>query len=200
MQQPLIDLSANPFELFAHWMKEAESSEPSDPNAMSVATTTLQGKPSVRILLLKGFDKNGFVFYTNLESRKGHELAQNPHTALLFYWKSLQRQVRIEGRAVAVTPQEADEYFATRERFSRLGAIASKQSQPLSDRNTFEQTIERLDHTYAGETIPRPANWSGYRVIPESFEFWQARPYRLHDRAVWKRNDTKKWEAERLYP
>ncbi|KXV11949.1 pyridoxamine 5'-phosphate oxidase [Gluconobacter oxydans] len=196
---PLIDLKADPFALFAAWMSDAEKSEPNDPNAMAVATATPDGRPSVRMLLLKGVDERGFVFYTNLESRKGRELLANPHVALLFHWKSLRRQIRIEGPVEAVSAAEADAYFASRSRMSRLGAIASDQSRPLDDRNTFEERLKAVDEKYGDGPIPRPANWSGFRVLPEAIEFWQDRPYRLHDRAVWTR-DGNGWNVTRLYP
>ncbi|KXV17747.1 pyridoxamine 5'-phosphate oxidase [Gluconobacter oxydans] len=196
---PLIDLKADPFALFAAWMSDAEKSEPNDPNAMAVATATPDGRPSVRMLLLKGVDERGFVFYTNLESRKGRELLTNPHVALLFHWKSLRRQIRIEGPVEAVSAAEADAYFASRSRMSRLGAIASDQSRPLDDRSTFEERLKAVDEKYGDGPIPRPANWSGFRVLPEAIEFWQDRPYRLHDRAVWTR-DGNGWNVTRLYP
>ncbi|AHK71972.1 pyridoxamine 5'-phosphate oxidase [Gluconobacter oxydans] len=196
---PLIDLKADPFALFAAWMSDAEKSEPNDPNAMAVATATPDGRPSVRMLLLKGVDERGFVFYTNLESRKGRELLANPHVALLFHWKSLRRQIRIEGPVEAVSAAEADAYFASRSRMSRLGAIASDQSRPLDDRSTFEERLKAVDEKYGDGPIPRPANWSGFRVLPEAIEFWQDRPYRLHDRAVWTR-DGNGWNVTRLYP
>lgn len=201
---PLIDLKADPFALFAAWMSDAEAAEPNDPNAMAVATSTPDGHPSVRMLLLKGVDERGFVFYTNLESRKGRELLANPHVALLFHWKSIRRQIRIEGPVEAVSAAEADAYFASRSRMSRLGAIASDQSRPLDDRTTFEERLKAADEKYGDGLIPRPANWSGFRVLPEAIEFWQDRPYRLHDRAVWTRDgkahDGNAWNVTRLYP
>lgn len=196
---PLIALSADPYSLFAEWMAEAEKAEPNDPNAMAVATSTADGRPSVRMLLLKGVDERGFVFYTNTESRKGEELLSNPHAALLFHWKSLRRQIRIEGPVETVSAAEADAYFASRSRMSRLGALASDQSRPLKDRTIFEERLAAADERYGDGPIPRPANWSGFRVLPETIEFWQDRPYRLHDRAVWKHNMTG-WNATRLYP
>lgn len=196
----LIDFTADPFTLFSAWMQDAEKSEPSDPNAMVLATSTPDGHPSARIVLLKGMDRRGFVFYTNQDSRKGHELAENPHVALLFHWKSLRRQIRIEGGVTPVTPEEADAYFASRSRISRMGAIASDQSRPLADRAIFEQRLKDVDARYEGQDlIPRPANWSGYRVSPKCFEFWQERPYRLHDRATWTREGNN-WNVTRLYP
>lgn len=201
---PLIDLTADPFALFAAWMSDAEASEPNDPNAMAVATSTPDGHPSVRMLLLKGVDERGFIFYTNLESRKGLELLSNPHVALLFHWKSIRRQIRIEGPVESVSNAEADVYFASRSRMSRLGAVASDQSRPLDDRSTFEERLKSADEKYGDGLIPRPANWSGFRVLPEAIEFWQDRPYRLHDRAVWTRNekahDGNAWNVTRLYP
>ncbi len=198
--QPLIDLSADPFDLFSAWMKDAEASEPNDPNAMTLATVSPEGRPSARIILLKGFDKKGYCFYTNLESRKGRELTATPVAALLFHWKSLRRQIRIEGTVAPVTPEEADAYFATRRRMSQIGAIASDQSRPLPDRATFEKRIHDVEEKYAGQDIPRPANWSGFRLTPDRFEFWQDRPYRLHDRAIWVRHGADAWDVTRLYP
>lgn len=201
-ERPLIDLSANPYLLFKEWLADAEVHEPNDPNAMSVATATATGCPSVRILLLKGVDEQGFVFYTNSHSRKGEELRENPHAALLFHWKSLRRQVRVEGSVHTVSKEETDRYFASRSRVSRLGAIASDQSRPLADRAIFEERLKEVSSQYSGcETIPRPDHWLGYRVIPKHIEFWQERPFRLHDRATWTRtDDTKKWSVTRLYP
>lgn len=198
-EQTLIDLNADPFELFSAWMKEAEKTEPSDPNAMVLATSTPDGHPSARIVLLKGMDRRGFVFYTNQHSRKGEELAADPNVALLFHWKSLRRQIRIEGTVTPVTPEEADAYFASRSRISRLGAIASDQSRPLADRSIFEARLKAAEEQYGEGDIPRPANWSGYRVAPAAFEFWQERPYRLHDRARWT-PDGNEWNVIRLYP
>ncbi len=196
----LIDLKANPFTLFSAWMQEAEKTEPSDPNAMVLATSTPDGRPSARIVLLKGMDHRGFVFYTNQDSRKGNELTENPHVALLFHWKSLRRQIRVEGTTTQVSPEEADAYFASRSRISRMGAIASDQSRPLADRAIFEQRLKDVEARYEDQDfIPRPANWSGYRVDPACFEFWQDRPYRLHDRATWIRNGNH-WDVTRLYP
>ncbi|GBQ16188.1 pyridoxamine 5'-phosphate oxidase [Swaminathania salitolerans] len=196
---PLIPLDADPFALFADWLAEAETHEPNDPNAMALATANAAGRPSVRMILLKGFDERGFVFYTNLESRKGEDLAENPFAALLFHWKSLRRQIRIEGPVEAVTDAEADRYFASRSRNSRIGAIASDQSRPLSDRAEFERRIEAASARYEGREPERPPNWSGFRVLPDQMEFWQDRPYRMHDRAVWTRQEND-WVTTRLYP
>ncbi|GBR07977.1 pyridoxamine 5'-phosphate oxidase [Asaia siamensis] len=196
---PLIPLDADPFVLFAEWMKEAEASEPNDPNAMAIATATESGVPSVRMILLKGADERGFVFYTNLESRKGGGLLANPHAALLFHWKSLRRQIRIEGPVEPVSEEEADRYFASRSRNSRIGAIASDQSRPLADRAEFEDRIRQVTARFEGQEPLRPANWSGFRLVPQQMEFWQDRPYRMHDRATWTRQEND-WAVTRLYP
>ncbi|WP_122050062.1 pyridoxamine 5'-phosphate oxidase [Asaia bogorensis] len=196
---PLIPLDADPFVLFAEWMKEAEASEPNDPNAMALATATRDGIPSVRMILLKGADERGFVFYTNLESRKGGELVSNPNAALLFHWKSLRRQIRIEGPVEPVSAEEADRYFASRSRNSRIGAIASDQSRPLAERADFEKRIEAVTARFEGKEPERPANWSGFRLVPRQIEFWQDRPYRMHDRATWTREEND-WVVTRLYP
>lgn len=196
---PLIDLSADPFALFETWMHDAEKTEINDPNAMVLATASPDGRPSSRIVLLKGMDRRGFVFYTNAHSRKGNELARNPHVALLFHWKSLRRQIRIEGAVSPVSTEEADAYFASRSRVSRLGAIASDQSRPLADRAVFEARLHEAEARYPDGPIPRPENWTGYRVKPEYFEFWNERPFRLHDRAVWSAHEGG-WNVTRLYP
>ncbi|MGD0432327.1 MAG: pyridoxamine 5'-phosphate oxidase [Acetobacteraceae bacterium] len=174
----------DPFAWFHRWMTEAEASEPSDPNAMTVVTVGPGGKPSARTILLKGVDPKGFVFFTNTHSRKGNELLNNPLISLLFYWKSLGRQIRIEGSVEAVTAAESDAYFATRPRISRLGAWASDQSRPLSDRPELERRLHEFEEKFPGEDIPRPPHWSGYRVLPDRFEFWQNMPFRLHDRTI----------------
>ena len=189
----------DPFRLFAEWMEAAKASEPNDPNALALATATPDGRPSVRMVLLKGFDEHGFVFYTNYESRKGGELRANPHAALLFHWKSLRRQVRVEGPISPVTDAEADAYFASRARISRLGAIASDQSRPLPSRAELERRVAELDARYSGDTIPRPSHWSGFRVSPERLEFWQDMPFRLHDRRVFTR-EGEGWRINALYP
>ncbi len=190
---------ADPFPLFEAWMAEAARGEPNDPNAMTLATASPEGRPSARIVLLKGWDRDGFVFYTNTQSRKGGELAANQAVALLFHWKSLLRQIRIEGRAEPVSAGEADAYYASRPRISRLGAWASDQSRPLADRAKLEARVAAMEARYPGEVIPRPPHWSGYRVRPESFEFWQDMPFRLHDRLVFTRKG-EGWGTGRLFP
>lgn len=190
-----------PFELFADWLKDAEKSEPNDPNAMSVASVDEDGMPNVRMVLLKGFDENGFVFYTNFESAKGREILGQGKAALNFHWKSLRRQVRIRGTVEQVSDEEADSYFASRARDSRIGAWASHQSRPLESRFAFEKSIAKYAAKHAIGTVPRPPYWSGFRVIPVSIEFWHDRPYRLHDRIVfWRDNESQDWAKTRLYP
>lgn len=193
-------LVTDPFARFREWMADAEASEPSDANAMTVATATPDGRPSARAILLKGVDDRGFVFYTNKESRKSDELSGNPQVFLLFHWKSLRRQIRIEGRVEDVTNAEADAYFASRPRISRLGAWASRQSRPLDERGTLERRLAEYEAKYPGEDIPRPSYWSGYRVLPELFEFWQDMPFRLHDRTIYTRDPQGGWSISKLFP
>jgi pyridoxamine 5'-phosphate oxidase len=194
--QPVSD----PFALFGSWLKEAEGTEPNDPNAMAVATVSETGQPSVRMLLLKGVDARGFVFYTNAESRKGRELDGTGRAALLFHWKTLRRQVRVEGPVEPVTAEESDSYFNSRSRQSRLGAHASDQSRPLPERSLLEQRVAEADRRYPGEAVPRPPHWHGFRVVPEAIEFWQDMPHRLHDRMVYRPDPETGWQATRLYP
>jgi pyridoxamine 5'-phosphate oxidase len=194
-----MDQATDPFDLFAHWFEEAKAMEPNDPNAMALATATAGGVPSVRVVLLKDADRRGFAFYTNTESRKGEELAANPRAALCFHWKSLRRQIRIGGTVQPVPPDEADTYFRSRPRDSRIGAWASDQSRPLDARSTLEARIAALDERYPGEDVPRPPHWSGYRLVPEEFEFWHDRPFRLHDRIVFSAA-AGGWTRSRLYP
>lgn len=189
----------DPFALFAAWLAEAEASEPNDPNGMALATATPDGRPSVRMVLLKGHDRDGFVFYSNTESRKGAELAANSHAALLFHWKSLRRQIRIDGAVTPVTAIEADAYFASRPRLSRLGAWASDQSRPLPGRATLETRLADAERRFPAADIPRPPYWSGWRLAPAGFEFWQDMPYRLHDRRIFTQAGNG-WDESRLYP
>ena len=189
----------DPFQLFADWFAEARQSEPNDPDAMALATASPDGRPSVRMVLLKGHGPDGFIFYTNLDSRKGAELAANQRAALLFHWKSLRRQVRIEGSIGSVPDQDADAYFASRSRDSQLGAWASDQSRPLDSRATFERRYEELSGRFDGQPVPRPPRWSGFRVTPESFEFWSDRPHRLHERRLFT-PEANGWREGLLYP
>jgi pyridoxamine 5'-phosphate oxidase len=189
----------DPFPLFDEWLAEARGAEINDPEAMTLATADADGSPSARIVLLKGHGPDGFVFYTNGESAKAKQLAENPRAALLFHWKSLRRQVRIEGPVGRVPDADADAYFATRARDSQLGAWASDQSRPLDSRATFEQRFEEMKQRFEGEDVPRPPHWRGYRVIPVRMEFWTDRPYRLHERRLFTLHDGR-WSEGLLYP
>ncbi|MBO9576786.1 MAG: pyridoxamine 5'-phosphate oxidase [Sphingobium sp.] len=192
--------SSDPFALFESWYGEARTSEPNDGNAMALATATPDGRPSLRMVLLKGHGPDGFIFYTNFEGRKAQEILSNPQVALLFHWKSLRRQVRIEGRAARVDDATADAYFASRSRDSQLGAWASDQSRPLPDRATFEQRFEEVAARYEGQAVPRPPHWSGFRVVPQAIEFWLDRPHRLHERTRYESDGKGGWRSGMLYP
>ncbi len=190
---------AEPFRLFGDWFAEAKEKEVNDPNGMAVSTVGADGMPSCRMVLLKDYDDRGFVFYTNYESRKGTQLLAHPMAAILFHWKSLRRQVRIEGEVAQVSPEEADAYFASRPRQSQIGAWASDQSRPLTGRFELEKRVAVMAAKYAIGTVPRPPHWSGFRVAPRLMEFWQDGPFRLHDRLVYERTGSA-WSTTRLYP
>ncbi len=192
-------IADEPFQLFSAWLEEASASEPRDPNAMALATVDADGLPNVRMVLLKGLDARGFVFFTNLGSQKGQELRGNPQAALVFYWKSLNRQIRVRGEVERVSDAEADEYFATRPRGAQIGAWASQQSAPLESRFALEKAVALYAAKFGLGSISRPAHWSGFRILPNSIEFWADRPFRLHDRIVFHRKG-ETWVKTRLYP
>ncbi len=189
-----------PIRLFADWLADAEKSEPNDPTAMALATVDKDGLPDVRMVLLKGFDRDGFVFYTNFESAKGVELLGSMKAAMCFHWKSLRRQVRLRGPVEIVSDAEADAYFASRPRGSRIGAWASKQSRPLESRFALEKAVAEYTARHAIGEIPRPAHWSGFRLKPQAIEFWHDRPFRLHDRVVFSADGKGGWGKAQLYP
>ena len=193
-------MADDPIALFDSWFAEAKAAEINDPDAMALATADKDGDPSVRMVLLKGHGRDGFVFYTNEDSNKGQDLAENPNAALLFHWKSLRRQVRIEGWVERVSDDLANAYFATRSRESQLGAWASDQSSPLADRATFEDRYEQVKQRFNDETVPRPTNWGGYRVLPLVMEFWQDREHRLHERRLFLAQEDGSWIEGLLYP
>ena len=192
-------MADDPFALFDDWYAEAKTAEINDPDAMALATATANGAPSVRMVLLKGHGPEGFTFYTNADSRKGEELTASPRASLLFHWKALRRQVRVEGQAEEVPPKEADAYFATRSRDSQLGAWASDQSRPLDCRETFKTRYEEAKQRFEGQSVPRPPRWTGFRVIAERIEFWTDRPHRLHERRLFTRTASG-WDEGLLYP
>jgi len=198
-QFPNLDAVTNPIDLFRQWMDEAKRTEINDPNAMALATCTLDGRPSVRIVLLKRFDEHAFCFYTNGESRKGTELRANHHAALALHWKSLQRQVRVEGPIRELPPEDVDAYFRRRHRSSQIGAWASHQSRPLRTREELIARTQEFEAKFPGE-VPRPPYWTGFAVQPESIELWQERDFRLHDRVLFHATPNGQWTPQRLYP
>ncbi len=194
------EAAPDPLQQFSAWHAAAVAAGLYEPNGMTLATSTPDGRPAARMVLLRGLDERGFVFFTNYDSRKGHELASNPWAALVFWWPELHRQVRIEGRVETVTAQESDTYFQSRPRGHRLAAIASPQSQVIPDRNILEERMHELERRYPGEEVPRPAHWGGYRVRPAVIEFWQGRTNRVHDRLRYERQEDGNWRVQRLAP
>jgi pyridoxamine 5'-phosphate oxidase len=193
------EVSPDPVEQFARWFAEARAAGAAEPSAMTLATADATGRPSARVVLLKGVDARGFTFFTNYESDKARDLEENPRAALVFFWPEVERQVRVEGRVGKVEPGESDEYFAVRPRTSQLGALASPQSRPLPDRETLERRFAELESSYLGQTVPRPAHWGGYRLVPLRIELWQGRRSRLHDRLLYLR-EGETWRLSRLAP
>ncbi|MBD2167350.1 pyridoxamine 5'-phosphate oxidase [Calothrix membranacea FACHB-236] len=194
------EVNPNPFIQFKQWFDQALAAQLPEPNAMTLATAMPDGKPSARMVLLKNFDERGFVFFTNYNSRKGQELAENPQAALVFWWAELERQVRITGQVEKVSEAESDQYFYSRPENSRLGAWASNQSEVIESREVLEQSLQELQDKYENQEIPRPLNWGGLRIVPTEIEFWQGRPSRLHDRLLYTRLDNGDWKIERLSP
>ena len=195
-----VDVAANPFDQFTRWWNEAVASQIDEVNAMTLATVNATGVPAARIVLLKGYNPDGFIFFTNYESDKGKNLAQNPHAALVFFWKELERQIRIEGTVEKVSAEESDRYFNSRPASSRIGAWASPQSAVIENRTVIEQNVERYSSIFANDSIERPDHWGGYIVKPTSIEFWQGRPSRLHDRIRYVLENSASWKVERLAP
>jgi pyridoxamine 5'-phosphate oxidase len=193
-------MSTDPFALFSSWFAEARNSEPNDPEAMALATADANGAPSVRMVLLKDFGSDGFVFYTNLESAKGRQLAANPRAALLWHWKSLRRQIRVEGAVEPVSDAESDVYFASRPRDAQVGAWASDQSRPMNSREEFEERIAAYGERFEGAEVSRPPRWGGFRVMPRRIEFWRDRPFRLHERQLFEREPDGSWSRKLLFP